>query len=699
MTYRAVVHLGTPGITVTCEDAAAAGPPHVLRVRTALHVDEAGQLSLARASPADPAHELSDFTAWFGEGVPVQASGYTFSADESTATFLRLVLGRVTADRGEAPSDVVLVLPSTWPVDRRERLRGMLDQVGVPVATTTAALRAASAYAARQPVASGERLLICDFGAGPLEVTVVEHAAAGPTQVASADIHTPIAGTDLDEALLAQVFAQLGPELSRLDPAAPTTAALVLSLREDCRAAKEQLSRQPEAQITVALPEGVRQVMVSAAALDAALGPQITGALAEATQSLRWAGAGPETVQHTVLVGGNTQLPLVHRLVRQALPGPAFVPAETQTVVRPAPPQPKPPGEPGPPNRPNPPNRKILLAAGAAIVVVLILVGILVLPGEHDPLAAVPPPASNTPTVEPTTPATTPSDLGLPTSAPLASSELVVPRGHLQTSRLYVADASQPGSLRRLPATGLGGVYGPTISPDRRSIVYLDIDRGALRTIAPDGTGERPLFDAPPGCGQIGHASWNPIDPQLIVLQCITGSRDRLVVANLAGQIVRELTTPWPWVDDPAVSSDGTKVAFWASSAAKPNGGGIVVMDLAGSTPPKLITTQTPGRDADPSWSPDGSQIVFRRKIDRNSNVYVMNSDGSRARAISPTRALEEKPVFSPDGQQVAFVSNRDADGEPGERYDLYLADTAGGDASPLDIAADDINTPTWTYR
>ena len=79
-------------------------------------------------------------------------------------------------------------------------------------------------------------------------------------------------------------------------------------------------------------------------------------------------------------------------------------------------------------------------------------------------------------------------------------------------------------------------------------------------------------------------------------------------------------------------------------------------MNADGSEP--LNLTPEPGAaDRDPVWSPDGRKIAFVRN---NSEIYVMNADGSGQRRLARHAALYFAPAWSPDGRKLAFVSDRD---------------------------------------
>ena len=60
-----------------------------------------------------------------------------------------------------------------------------------------------------------------------------------------------------------------------------------------------------------------------------------------------------------------------------------------------------------------------------------------------------------------------------------------------------------------------------------------------------------------------------------------------------------------------------------------------------------------------PSPSPDGRWIAFQSRAPQ-LDIFVSRSDGSGIRQLTNDRALDKFPTWSPDGQQIAFMSNRD---------------------------------------
>lgn len=101
-----------------------------------------------------------------------------------------------------------------------------------------------------------------------------------------------------------------------------------------------------------------------------------------------------------------------------------------------------------------------------------------------------------------------------------------------------------------------------------------------------------------------------------------------------------------------------------------------------GSNPRRL--TQNEGvNDNFPVWSPDGSQIVFLSDRDTTSqgrSVFVMEADGSNVRAVGPSKwPIMSTPEWSPDGSKILFSA-----GSSLYDLDLYVMDADGSDVRQL---------------
>ena len=77
------------------------------------------------------------------------------------------------------------------------------------------------------------------------------------------------------------------------------------------------------------------------------------------------------------------------------------------------------------------------------------------------------------------------------------------------------------------------------------------------------------------------------------------------------------------------------------------SGGDIYVVSSDGSGLSRLT------QGMDPSWSPDGTQVIFARWTEP-WGIYAINADGSNERLLFSS-SVARSPVWSPDGSQIAF--------------------------------------------
>jgi TolB protein len=103
----------------------------------------------------------------------------------------------------------------------------------------------------------------------------------------------------------------------------------------------------------------------------------------------------------------------------------------------------------------------------------------------------------------------------------------------------------------------------------------------------------------------------------------------------------------------PDWSPDGKKIAFGSIGNGK---SWVAVMNADGSNQ-RLVVEGSP----DPDWSPDGSQIAFSHPSASaeghiQSQIWLMNADGSKLRQITRSSTIKGGPSWSPDGTQMVFI-------------------------------------------
>jgi Tol biopolymer transport system component len=108
----------------------------------------------------------------------------------------------------------------------------------------------------------------------------------------------------------------------------------------------------------------------------------------------------------------------------------------------------------------------------------------------------------------------------------------------------------------------------------------------------------------------------------------------------------------------------------------------IYVIDEDGTNETRL--TDNPLGAGGPVWSPDGEQIAFaRRREDPNpTDIYVMDADGTNERPLADNAAMRFGPTWSPDGKQIAYL--RSPAESPGVADDVYMIDENGTNETRL---------------
>jgi TolB protein len=131
---------------------------------------------------------------------------------------------------------------------------------------------------------------------------------------------------------------------------------------------------------------------------------------------------------------------------------------------------------------------------------------------------------------------------------------------------------------------------------------------------------------------------WSP-KGNLIVFGSSRSGNEEIYVMNADGSDLVRLTNdppdgprPLPVDANPAWSPKGDRIAFESTRAGNSD---VYVMNADGSDPLQLTFFE--GQDTKPTWSPKGDRIAFHRRIDGHLEVLTMNADGSDVTRLTNT--------------------------------------------------------------
>lgn len=250
---------------------------------------------------------------------------------------------------------------------------------------------------------------------------------------------------------------------------------------------------------------------------------------------------------------------------------------------------------------------------------------------------------------------------------------------------------------------------GPALAPSggaqvNGALAFSDGGAGGrdLYTVQPDGTGRQPLVSIP--AGREAQPTWSP-DGRFVAFSTeLPGDMWAIGRVERASGGIRLLTNG-PGDLEPDWRPDGELLAFSSFYPAvsqverstiavvRPDGTGLrPLVQLISSS--HVITS--------PSWSPDGTRLVFvLRSNAEGGELYVTDSAGRNTRRILAHPGWDDiDPAWSPDGRRIAFSSGPHRPGQPAEEvaHGIWLYDVVTGDVGA--VYSDptlDLRRPSWS--
>ena len=182
-----------------------------------------------------------------------------------------------------------------------------------------------------------------------------------------------------------------------------------------------------------------------------------------------------------------------------------------------------------------------------------------------------------------------------------------------------------------------------TFTPDSKQIIFSSTAGGGaaqLHIANVDGSGLRSITRS--GAIEV-EAKINPKTGADLVDVSGRSGLPQIYRMNMEGADVQRVSAGTGEATNPAWNPDGGHLAFAWTKGFEPGNYNIFVMDVATQQTAQLTTNE--GRNENPTWAPDGSQIAYASKRGRQSQIWVMNADGTGKRALTE-KGSNEKPFW-----------------------------------------------------
>ncbi|HUR96887.1 MAG TPA: winged helix-turn-helix domain-containing protein [Pyrinomonadaceae bacterium] len=234
----------------------------------------------------------------------------------------------------------------------------------------------------------------------------------------------------------------------------------------------------------------------------------------------------------------------------------------------------------------------------------------------------------------------------------------------------------------------------PVFSPDGTAIAFpsdRESEDSDVYVMRSDGQGAVRRLTFWKSNESVGPGSWSPDGTKILFVSDRDGNDDifmisaevdpsQLVVMDVSGDL-----------QFPSYSPDGRQIVYQSTFADK--SGELRVFDVDAGQSRLLLKAES--ANFAPVFSPDGTQIAFQNRIENNTEICLIKTDGSDLRNLTNNPARDGTPDWSPDGTQIVFSSNR---GGNYGKYDLFLMSANGGDQREIYSNKNGMSlSPAWS--
>jgi TolB protein len=230
--------------------------------------------------------------------------------------------------------------------------------------------------------------------------------------------------------------------------------------------------------------------------------------------------------------------------------------------------------------------------------------------------------------------------------------------------------------MRRLTTEDNKRHFYPSFAPDGQSVLYSSFREANTYEIYELDLNDGNVDQLTNKLGVLTAPEVSPDGTAVVLARGNANGQTQIVVMDRNGENVGNLPQVSGW--DPTWSPDGKQILFASGAEGSVQ---LFIINRGGKGLHQV--SNLPSIRGRSDWSPDGQLIVTYSGPAWNREVYIMKSDGSNTRQLTPTGGNSQGPSFSPDGKWVVFTAYFDKYGDD-HGCEIYVIRTDGTDLRRL---------------
>jgi TolB protein len=217
----------------------------------------------------------------------------------------------------------------------------------------------------------------------------------------------------------------------------------------------------------------------------------------------------------------------------------------------------------------------------------------------------------------------------------------------------------------------------PSASPDGHTVAFTTWAAGypAIQMFSLDSGRKLPFYNQ--RASMNAFVTFTPDSKRIIFSSTLAGGNAQLYMANVDGSGLRRLTASGAIEVEPKINpKTGTELVDVSGRSGLPQ---IYRMTVEGTDVQRLSAGT--GEATNPSWSPDGAHIAFawtKGFEPGNYNIFLMDVASQQVTQLTANEGRNENPSFAPDGAHILYASKR------GRQSQIWVMNADGTGKHPL---------------